>query len=57
MLMLNARYDEVIPRECTESLWHALGEPEIVWWDAGHYSAARFMLDGLARVTRFFEPK
>jgi dienelactone hydrolase len=56
MLMLNARYDEVIPRECTESLWHALGEPEIVWWDAGHYSAARFMLDGLARVTEFFQP-
>jgi dienelactone hydrolase len=56
MLMLNASYDEVIPRECTESLWRALGEPEIVWWDAGHYSAARFMLDGLARVTRFFQP-
>lgn len=55
ILMLNVNYDEVIPRECTESLWRALGEPEIVWWDAGHYSAARFMFDGLARVTRFFQ--
>jgi dienelactone hydrolase len=54
ILMLNARHDEVIPRRCTESLWRAFGEPEIVWLDAGHYSAVRFMLDGLTRVERFF---
>jgi dienelactone hydrolase len=54
MLMLNAKHDEVIPPACTESLWRALGEPEIVWYDAGHISAIRFLLDGLARVTRFF---
>lgn len=54
ILMLNARYDEVIPPECTESLWRKLGEPEIVWLDAGHYSAMRFIFDGLNRVTRFF---
>lgn len=54
ILMLNARHDEVIPPKCTESLWHALGEPEIVWYDAGHYSALRFIFDGLGRVTRFF---
>jgi hypothetical protein len=57
MLMLNARYDEIIPRECTESLWRAFGEPEIVWWDAGHISAGRFLFDGLARVTEFFKPQ
>jgi len=55
ILMLNARYDEVIPPECTESLWRKLGEPEIVWLDAGHYSAMRFIFDGLNRVTRFFD--
>ncbi len=55
MLMLNARYDEIIPRQCTEALWRAFGEPEIVWWDAGHISAGRFMFDGLARVTEFFQ--
>jgi dienelactone hydrolase len=54
MLMLNARHDEVIPPVCTESLWHALGEPEIVWYDAGHYTAVRFIFDGLGRVSRFF---
>ena len=55
ILMLNVRYDEIIPRQCTESLWRAFGQPEIVWWDAGHLSAGRFMFDGLARVTEFFQ--
>ena len=55
MLMLNASHDEVIPRACTESLWHAFGRPEIVWFDAGHYSAMGFIFDGLGRVTRFFQ--
>ena len=31
--MLNARYDEVIPPACTESLWRAFGQPQIIWWD------------------------
>ncbi|HUY31364.1 MAG TPA: alpha/beta hydrolase family protein [Pirellulales bacterium] len=54
ILMLNASHDEVIPRACTESLWRAFGEPEIVWYDASHKTAARFIFDGLSRVTRFF---
>jgi len=56
ILMLNARNDEVIPRACTDALWRAFGEPEIIWWDAGHYSAARFMFDGLAKTVQFFQP-
>jgi hypothetical protein len=55
ILMLNARHDELIPRECTESLWRAFGEPEIIWWDAGHYTAARYLFDGLAKTTAFFQ--
>ncbi|MEX0710786.1 MAG: alpha/beta hydrolase family protein [Pirellulales bacterium] len=54
ILMLNASHDEIIPRACTESLWRAFGQPEIVWMDAGHYSAMRFIFDGLSRVTKFF---
>ncbi len=34
----------------------AFGEPEIVWWNAGHYSAIRYLGSGLARVVEFFEP-
>ena len=52
--MLNARQDEVIPPACTESLWRAFGKPEIVWWDAGHFSAARYLFEGLGIAARFF---
>lgn len=55
VLMLNASRDEIIPRASTESLWRALGEPEIRWWDAGHYSAILHLFDGTAAVTRFFQ--
>ncbi|MEQ8785783.1 MAG: alpha/beta hydrolase family protein [Pirellulaceae bacterium] len=54
MLMLNADRDEVIPRACTESLWRSFGEPEIVWYEGGHYSIARHMLPMLDRASRFF---
>jgi len=54
ILMLNARHDELVPEACTLALWEAFGRPEIEWMDAGHYSAMRFIFDGLADVTRFF---
>lgn len=54
LLMLNALEDEVIPRPCTESLWRAFGEPEIVWYDGGHYSVARHLLDAMKRTQDFF---
>ena len=56
ILMLNARNDEVVPRACTEALWRAFGQPPIIWWDAGHYSAARYMFDGVAKAVEFFQP-
>lgn len=55
ILMLNATQDEVVPPACTESLWEAFGQPEIVWYEAGHYSFARYIFDALARATRFFQ--
>jgi len=54
ILMLNARNDEVIPPKCTETLWKAFGKPEIHWYDTGHYSALRYIDDGVRRVTEFF---
>jgi dienelactone hydrolase len=56
LLMLNAAEDEVVPRPCTESLWRALGKPEIVWYDGGHYSVARHILNALQRTQDFFAP-
>lgn len=57
ILMVNANFDEIVPRACTESLWRALGEPEIVWVDAGHYTAARFIFDAMALAVRHFQPE
>jgi dienelactone hydrolase len=57
ILMLNASQDEVIPPACTKSLWKAFGEPPIIWWDAGHYTAARYIFEGLDKASKFFEPE
>jgi len=54
-LMLNARDDEVIPRACTDSLWKALGEPEIRWYAGGHFSVMRHIFSALLTVGRFFQ--
>lgn len=54
ILMLNAKDDEVVPKPCTETLWRAFGEPEILWYDGGHYSVARHLLDAMKRTQDFF---
>jgi hypothetical protein len=52
--MLNATDDELIPRACTESLWHAFGVPEIHYYSGGHYKVIRHLISALDRVSRFF---
>ena len=56
ILMLNARQDEVVPPACTEALWRAFGRPEIIWWDAGHYTSVRYIFEAMAETVRFFQP-
>ena len=53
MLMLNAKDDEVIPRACTEGLWTAAGEPEIVWLSGGRLRHPP-LADGAHADNRFF---
>ncbi len=36
VLMLNARWDEAIPREATIDFWEASGRPKIIWFPATH---------------------
>lgn len=36
VLMLNARWDEAVPRESTLDFWEASGRPEISWFPASH---------------------
>jgi hypothetical protein len=28
-----------------------------VWWNAGHYTAVRYIFSGMARTVGFFEPE
>jgi hypothetical protein len=58
VLMIEARNDEVIPPESARALWESIGrEPDLVWLDAGHYSAIRFLPQELVRLDRFFNGK
>ncbi len=54
ILMLNASHDEVIPKDCTLSLWKGFGEPEIQWYSGGHYSVVFHLPRALERVAHFF---
>jgi dienelactone hydrolase len=58
VLMIAASHDEVIPPESARALWESIDrEPELVWIDAGHYSAIRFLPRELVRLDRFFNGK
>lgn len=55
VLMIAAANDEVVPPESARALWDSIGqEPELVWIDAGHYSAIRYLPRELVRIDRFF---
>ncbi|MBI1325245.1 abhydrolase domain-containing 18 [bacterium] len=51
--MIVAKVDEVVPARSGEALWKAAGEPEIVRYDAGHYSAAAFILPAMRETIEF----
>jgi dienelactone hydrolase len=54
ILMVNARYDQVVPRRFTDELWQALGKPAIRWLAAGHITAflfRRVIVDEILRAT------
>ena len=36
LLLINARWDEVIPKEATLDFWEACGKPPISWFPGGH---------------------
>ncbi len=54
LLMIAGKVDEVVPPSSAEKLWKAAGEPPIVWYDCGHYSAAGYLLPAIRRTARFF---
>ena len=38
LLLLNAAFDEMIPKTATKELWESLGKPQIHWYPATHAS-------------------
>ncbi|MFN0051905.1 MAG: alpha/beta hydrolase [Planctomycetales bacterium] len=55
VLMIAAKNDEVIFPKSAITLWEAIGkEPELVWLDAGHYTAIRYLPRELVRLDQFF---
>jgi dienelactone hydrolase len=55
VLMVGAWHDEAIPRASTLALWEAIGtKPELVWLDAGHFSAALYLYGEMQRLGQFF---
>ncbi|MCK6458873.1 MAG: C45 family autoproteolytic acyltransferase/hydrolase [Planctomycetes bacterium] len=54
VLMINCTADEVVPRASTERYWEAIGKPEIVWYEGGHYALKDHVFDVLGRITSHF---
>lgn len=55
VLMIAAKNDEIVSPSSATALWEAIGkEPELVWLDAGHYSAIRYLPHELVRLDLFF---
>ncbi len=43
VLMINARYDKVVPKKCAEEMWKRLGKPQVHWFPVGHISSVLFL--------------
>ena len=55
VLMVAASQDEVVPPAATKALQQAIGpQVELVWLDAGHVSAGKFLFGEVVRLQRFF---
>lgn len=58
VLMIAGKNDEIIPPSSARALWESIGrEPELVWLDAGHYTAAKYLPQELVRLDLFFNGK
>ena len=55
LLIVGAKNDEIVPAKMAESLWNATGRQQIIWLDAGHYSAAVYLITSLSHVVEHFK--
>lgn len=54
LLIIAARHDEVVPPRMAENLWNASGRQQLLWLEAGHYTAALYLLPGLTHIVDHF---
>jgi dienelactone hydrolase len=57
VLIIAARNDEVVPPKMAEALWNATGRQRIIWLNAGHYTAALYLVPGLKHIVDYFGAK
>jgi dienelactone hydrolase len=57
VLMIAAKKDEVVPPRAAEAMWKATGKQKIIWYDAGHYTAALYIVPALQQVIEHFNAK
>lgn len=57
VLMFIALFDRVVPRECGERLWKAVGKPEVIRLFAGHYTSFLYLPYAQGKSLKFFKRK
>ena len=56
VLIVGAKNDEIVPPAMAEMLWVATGRQKLLWLDAGHYTAALYLISSLSQVVEHFAP-
>lgn len=55
VLIVAAQHDRIIPPEHAKKLWKSMDErPTLIWLDAGHLSAVKYLFREMQRLGRFF---
>jgi dienelactone hydrolase len=54
VLIIAAKNDEIVPPRMAETLWRETGKQQIIWVNAGHYTAAIYLVQGLKSVVEHF---
>lgn len=56
-LMFTAAFDRVIPRECCDRLWKAVGKPEVVYLFSGHFTSVLYLPYAERKSLDFFKKR
>jgi dienelactone hydrolase len=57
VLMYIAAFDNVVPRECGDRLWEAMGKPEVVYLFSGHFTSLLYLPYAEHESLSFFKRK